>query len=124
MSEITSSGGGVAIANALVWVSVPGNVVALAKTKGYILDNNNLTTATLPAQMPSGHIIRIVGNGTGKFLIAQNAGQSIKLGNVSSTGGVMGSLASTLQYDAVELLCTTTNSVFVVIDSVGNFIIS
>lgn len=123
MSEITSSGGA-AFANSVIWVEIPGNVVALAKNKGYILNNNALTTATLPVAIQAGHRIAIAGAGTGKFLIAQNAGQSIKLGNISSTGGVMGSLASALQYDAIELLCIVDNSVFMVINSVGNFVIS
>jgi hypothetical protein len=113
-----------AAAGAFTWNSTPGNSVALAADNGYMLNNAGLTTATLPVICAAGKIIRISGSGAGLFLIAQNAGQSIKLGNVSSTGGVAGSLASTVQYDAVELLCIVADTVFSVISSVGNFTLS
>lgn len=114
----------IAASGGVNWVSVPGNSVALAADGGYMLDNAGLTTATLPAVCAVGETIRISGSGTGLFLVAQNAGQSIVLGSVSSTVGAMGSLASMAQYDAVELLCVVADTVFSVISSVGNFTLS
>lgn len=111
-------------AGGFTWTAIPGNVVALAADNGYMLNSGFLTTATLPAVCAVGKIIKISGSGTGKFTIAQNAGQSIKLGNISTTGGVAGSLSSTAQYDAIELLCIVANTVFSTLSSVGNFTLS
>ena len=81
---MTSNGAGVAptfqaISNP-IWTAVAGNTVSLAASNNYMLDNAALTTATLPATCAAGATIRISGSGAGLFLIAQNAGQSIKLG--------------------------------------------
>ena len=110
-----------AVGGGITWNSIPGNTVALVADNGYMLNNAGLTTATLPVTCAEGKVIKISGSGTGLFTIAQNAGQSIKLGNVSSTGGVMGSLTSTDQYDAIELLCIVADTVFATLGSVGNF---
>lgn len=114
----TSGSGGVAR-----WYEVAGNVVSLLPNSGYILNNAGLTTATLPFWCSAGQVIRIVGNG-GLFIVDQNAGQSIKFGNISTTNGVLGSIASTQQYDVLEILCTVSDTTFVVLNSVGNFVLS
>jgi hypothetical protein len=106
------------------WQSVAGTTISLVPNKGYILQAGTLTTATLPLVCPAGDVIRICGSGTGLFLIAQNTGQSIKLGTTSSTGGATGSVASSNQYDAIELLCVVANTMFATISSVGNFTVS
>ena len=111
--------------SSVVWTAVAGNTAALVANNGYMLNNAGLTTATLPVTCAAGATIRIMGSGTGLFLIAQNAGQSIKLGNApGSTPGVMGSLASMTQFDAVELLCVVADTVFATASSVGNFTVS
>ena len=118
VNSITLSAPG---AGGFTWNSVPGNTIALVSDNGYMLNNAGLTTATLPLLAAAGDVIKVCGSGTGLFLIAQNAGQSIHLGNIASTVGVTGSLASIYQYDSVELLCTVANVAFVVISSIGNF---
>jgi hypothetical protein len=114
----------IAASGGVNWAAVPGNTIALVADGGYMLDNGALTTATLPLTCAVGETIRLIGSGTGLFLIAQNAGQSIKLGNVSSTVGVMGDLSSSSQYDSIELLCIVADTVFAVLSSVGNFTLS
>jgi len=111
---IASTGGGVG------WTEVTGATQALAVNNGYILNNAGLVTATLPATASVGDTIEIVGKGAGGWLIAQNAGQTIHFISSDTTTGVGGSLASTVQYDCVELVCITANTDFVVKDSVGN----
>jgi hypothetical protein len=113
-----------AVGAGLTWTPIAGASVALTTNAGFFLANAGLTTATLPATANAGDIIRISGTGTGLFVIAQNAGQSINFGNVSSTIGVLGSVASTMQYDAIEIICTVANSGFAVLSSVGNFHLS
>jgi hypothetical protein len=58
--------------------------------------------------------------GAGGWEIAQNAGQQIFFGTASTTSGAGGSLASTLQYDTVELVANVANVSWVVQHSVGN----
>jgi len=108
---------------AVTWNFIPGNTVNIDPGNGYVLENAGLTTALLPAACTAGMIIRIVDVG-GLFIIDQNAGQSIDFGNTSSTPGVLGSVASTMQFDALELLCIVDNTEFVVLSSVGNFTVA
>ena len=77
-------------------------------------------TLTLPTVAAVGDTIEVVGMGTGKWLIAQNANQSIHFESITTTIGVGGSLAAALQYDCVKLICSVANLEFVVVSSVGN----
>lgn len=105
----------------MIWTPVAGVAVNLAADYGYLLENAALTTATLPVTCAQGDTISIYGSGTGLFTIAQNAGQSIHLGNAVSTVGVLGSVSSTAQFDCINLVCLVADTVFGVISSVGNF---
>ncbi len=71
---------------------------------------------TLPAICTYGSIIRVVGSTIAGWQIAQNVGQTIHFGNISTTTGISGFIASTQQYDCVELLCTSANTDFTIIN--------
>jgi hypothetical protein len=103
-----------------LWNEITGTSANMAVNNGYIANNGGLVTLTLPATAALGSIIRVAGKGAGGWLIAQNGGQTIHFGALSSTTGVGGSLASTATFDAVELLCITANTDFEVLSSVGN----
>jgi len=75
---------------------------------------------TLPATAIFGAVIQVAGKGAGGWKIAQNAGQTIHFGVTDTITGVGGSLASTVRYDCLELLCITANTDFVVTSVVGN----
>jgi hypothetical protein len=107
------SGGGI------TWSRVAGPAVALAVDNGYITTNAALVTLTLPAAAAVGTIIEVVGEGAGGWRIAQNAGQSIQFGNLSTTVGVGGSLDSTNQWDTVVLICRVANTTWSVTGNVG-----
>jgi hypothetical protein len=92
------------------FTEVTGTAQAMANNNGYILNNPALVIATLPATSAVGDLVWIVGKGTGGWQIAQNAGQTIHFGNQDTTIGVGGSLESTNQYDAIQLLCTAANT--------------
>lgn len=115
--NMESVGGG---GTGLTWSEVTGTSQALAVLNGYVLNNAGLVTATLPATAAVGEVIAIVGKGTGGWKIAQNASQTIHLNSSDTTTGVGGSLASTVRYNAVEVVCTTANTDFVVRSSMGN----
>jgi|SRR5712675_1142272 len=105
---ISSTGGG------LSWTDVIGTTQAMAIDSGYTANNAGLVTLTLPATAAYGTAISLIGKGAGGWLIAQNAGQSIRLGSSTSTIGVGGSLASTNSSDSLNLICTIANTVWTV----------
>jgi len=79
-----------------------------------------MVTLTLPDTAAAGSIIRIVGIGAGGWRIAQNSGETIYYGTLSTTTGTGGNLSSTAQRDSVELVCTVADTGWTVISSIGN----
>lgn len=116
---VASSGGG------LTWNDTTGTSATLAVQNGYIADNAALVTFTLPATAALGDLIKIQGKGAGGWTIAQNANQAIHLGNAVTTTGVGGSLSSSNQYDAIELICITAgaSTIWSAASAVGNLTI-
>jgi hypothetical protein len=109
-----SSGGGI------TWTEVTGTTQAAAADNGYIANNESLVTVTLPETCAVGKTIRVAGKGSGLWKIAQNAGQQIIFGNKNTTSGSSGYLAAIYQYDSVELLCITADTVFSVTYAIGD----
>ena len=123
---ITPGANSISIAAAITdvtWSEETGATTALEVAHGYVMNNNTLITATLPATAAQFSTIIITGKGVGGWLIAQNAGQTIHYLGSDSTLGVGGSLASTNSYDCLELVCIAANTSFVVRNSVGNLTI-
>src|SRR6516162_1567331 len=70
--------------NGLVgWIPTNGTAIQAVIDTGYLLNNSQLVTVTLPSSPNAGDIIRISGAGASGWKVAQNAGQSI-IGNFSS----------------------------------------
>jgi hypothetical protein len=113
---INATGGG------LTWVDVTGTSASGAANTGYIADNGSLVTVALPSTAAQGTVFAVAGgnSGSGGWKISQGSGQQINFGSATTTSGATGSLASTKQYDCVFMLCTTTNTNWVVLNSVGN----
>ncbi len=114
---ISSTGG-------FTWNEVTGISQSASVNNGYITNNAALVTVTLPATAAIGDSVQLAGKGAGGWKIAQNAGQTIHFIDTDTTTGVGGSLDSTKQYDAVELVCITANTDWAVIDSVGNITVT
>lgn len=104
--SITISGAG----SGYSWTEVTGTSQSMAVNNGYIANNVALVTLTLPASAALGDTVILQGKGAGLFKIAQNSGQTIRFGNVSTTTGVGGSLTAISQYNSVELLCITATT--------------
>lgn len=102
------------------WNEVTGTSQAMLVNNAYVANNAGLVTLTLPATAAFGDVIQIVGKGAGLWSIAQNAGQSINFGVLTTTVGAGGSLAAISQFDTVELVCTTANTTFTVYSVIGN----
>lgn len=108
----------------LAWSAIPGTTQAAAVNNGYITTNVGLTTITLPPTAKVGDRIAVAGAGTGGWVIAQNTGQIIHFGNVPTTAGAGGSIASGNAFDCLEIICTTANTTFVVRSAQGNQVVT
>jgi hypothetical protein len=87
---------------------------------GYICVSGGALTLLLPATSTLGDIIEITLDGASSFSVTQGAGQSIRIGNVSTTVGVGGSLISTQQGDSLRMVCQTANLKWNVLSAMGN----
>lgn len=104
----------------LTWSEVTGTTQAASVNNAYIVNNAGLVTVTIPDTAALGDTLKIVGKGAGGWKIAQNASENIRFGNAVTTTGTGGSLASTNQYDCIELVCTVANTTWTVTSSIGN----
>ena len=105
------------------WNEITSTSVTMAVSNGYIANNAALVTLTLPSTAALGDTIQVTGKGAGLFLIAQPAGQTINYVSSSTTTGVAGSLTSIARFATLELVCTTANTAWTVVDSAGNFMV-
>ncbi len=108
----------------LTWSNVAGTSQLLATGNGYFPTNAGTTTFSLPVTANIGDSFSIAATGSCQFIISQNAGQFIQLGDTSSTTGVTGSLTSTDVNDGVSLVCQIANTKFYITNSVGNLNLS
>jgi hypothetical protein len=81
-----------------------------------------LLSLTLPAIAVLGDMVEIVGYSAGGWSIVQNALQSVRLGAVTSTIGVGGSVSSTLASDSIKMVCIVAgaSTEWAIIYAVGN----
>jgi hypothetical protein len=119
--SITSGTGSIIVASTVgTWVDQTTTSVTMAVNTNYVADNAGLVTLTLPSTAALGSEFIVVGKGAGGWKIAQAASQTINFGNVVTTSGTGGSLASTNAFDTVRIVCITANTGFAVVSSVGN----
>lgn len=93
------------------WTAVTGATQSMVADNGYWVDySGGLCTLTLPATAAFGTILNVIGNSATGWTIAQNAGQNIQIGAVSSTAGTGGSVSSTNQYDSLSMVCVVADT--------------
>jgi hypothetical protein len=120
---ITPGAGSISIAaasQAMTW-SPKTAAWNIAVNNGYLVSGGTQWVGTLPASAAQGSLFRVAATGALGFIIAQNAGQSIVFGSLTTTPGVGGSIASTAIGDSIEIICTVANTTFLVLSSVGSF---
>lgn len=106
-------------ASGLTWTSVSASTTMAVNT-GYI------TTGTAPAlALPStaavGTLLAVLCAGPSTtWSITQASGQRVFFGSSATTTGATGSLASTTNGDCIYLVCTTANTTWYAISSIGN----
>ncbi len=95
----------------LTWNNVTTAAVIMISNNAYVAnDVSSLVTLTLPVTSAFGDVIYILGQSSGGWTIAQNAGQNIIIGTGASTTGAGGSLSSTHANDSIMLGCVVANT--------------
>ena len=114
-STLTISSSGMGI----TWNSVSSSQTMVSEN-GYVVSSGSVSLQ-LPTTSAFGDeiIITLASTGT-SWMITQGAGQSILLGDLSTTAGVGGSLSSTQIGDSVTLVCTVANLSWMAIAAQGN----
>jgi len=103
----------------ITWSTITSSQTGVTNN-GYITNSGSQVIITLPSTASVGSIIEVVGIGAGGWKIAQESNHQIHFGIVNSTSGATGYVQSTQTYDAIKLLCTTTNNEYTVLSAIGN----
>jgi hypothetical protein len=106
------------------WVNVTGTSATMSAGNGYQANNAGLVTLTMPSVASStfGDTIKVSGFGAGGWLIQCVATQLINFGSNQSSAA--GSIASTNQYDCIELVCSSTTTQWFATYSIGNLTVA
>lgn len=122
--SIASTSGSIIITNTMpsaAWQTSTTSTLTLVANNGYINLNNSTPVFTLPTTAAYGTVIQITNvSMTGLVTIAQNAGQFMKFGSLTTTTGTAGSIKTTGRGDVVSLQCFVANTAWQVTSSVGN----
>lgn len=106
------------------WVEETGATRALVVNQGVVGNRGTTITMTLPATAAQFSTFRFTQKGAGSIKIAQNDGQTIHFLGQDTTTGAGGSIESSNQWDAIELICTTADTDFGFLSGGGNWIIT
>lgn len=107
------------LASSFIWNAI-GSSQNLVVNNGYNASFGGALVLTLPASSSLGDVIKVTLTGSTSFQIAQNVGQTIRIGNQTTTTGTGGSLTSTALGDSLELVCMAANTDWSVLSSMGN----
>lgn len=123
--SITTSGAGSTVTIAVSGSGISWSTITASQTlavqNGYFcVAPGGALVLLLPPVSARGDVIEISLDGATSFTITQGAGQSIKIGNASTTAGVGGSITSTQQGDTVYMVCQTANLRWNVLSMIGN----
>lgn len=112
----------------LVFVVTNSVSPAMTINSLYICNSGGMGTIVLPLPangtmgLVEGTILEITLNGASGWEVTQASGQQIRMGNLQTTLGTMGSLSSTAQGDTVKMVCTSatmTTTTWSVVSSIG-----
>lgn len=109
-------------ASTMSWEAVTGTTQNLEAAHGYFANNAGTVTFTLPATAVVGDTFEVCQmHATGDWTIAQNAGQTIFIGNRSTTTGAGGTLSAlTPAGDWVQIVCRVADTEFAANTKQGN----
>lgn len=119
---VTNAAGSITIAannSGMEWTVLVAGTTA-ADNQGYFCNGGALVDVALPAASVVGDTFEVVAMNATGWRITQGAGQQIQIGNVATTAGAGGSLASTAIGDAVTLVVSVVNTNWIVTKVQGN----
>lgn len=108
------------LASAVTWNVITGVSQSMSGNNGYITNNAGVVTLSMPVTATVGETFYITGFGSGGWAISQQASQQINFGDLATTVGGFGGLASTNQFDTITIVCVVANTSFNVLSSIGN----
>jgi len=93
----------------LQWVTVTASSAQAQPNTGYIASSATEVTVTLPAtaSLQVGDVVRVTGNGSGGWRLAQNAGQAILTGGLPATYRTLDTAFTTLSLVDPSILSPT-----------------
>ena len=103
---------------------ITGTTQAVESNSSYIVQNDLLTTITLPELSPVGARISIAGFGAAGWVLIPfpASGQTIKVASVGGSASV--SITSASRYDSIEIICVEANLTWVTVsDQTTGFVI-
>jgi hypothetical protein len=104
-----------------LWISISSISSTMNAGNSYIANNpSGNVSFTLPTIAEVGTILQIAMGTSNSWNLAQNAGQSVRIGNLSSTIGSSGSWASSGFGDSLSIVCTVANTLWSSFASIGN----
>lgn len=109
---------GASTASPITWSNINANQTLVVNT-GVNCTGGAALSLALPAVSAVGNIIRIVLDGSTSWTITQAANQQIRVGTLTTTLGVGGSVNSLAQGDFIELVCKTADLVWTAIGFTG-----
>jgi len=133
LATITGSGA-INVANGAGTITISGggtewSIITADQTiaiyKGYVCNKAGLLSLALPATSAVGTTFSVTGmNIDLGWTVTQGAGQQIHFGDLSTTAGVGGSVASTLKRDSIECVCIVADTTWQIISAVGNITVT
>lgn len=105
------------------WTSVSASQAMVSNMGYFVVSPGAAVVLTLPATSVQGDVIQVALDGATSWRIAQGAGQTIVIGNSTTTAGIGGSLISTQQGDTVRIVCRIPNLRWQTVSSMGNPIV-
>ncbi len=110
------------IVDEIVWAGISGNSQAAAVNTGYVVQNAAVTTVTLPTTAPLGSIVIIQGLGAAGWVMQAAAGQTIKIGQSSTS--TAGTVTSAANFDALEVVCIVADTTWAMRSSVSSGLVT
>ncbi len=101
-------------------ITLTSTATATLTNTAYVANGGSLVDIPLPTSQSDGDLFQVIGAGAGGWAITQITAQQIVFGNMATTSGASGSLASTNRYDNLTLKYVTALTAWTVVSSTGN----
>jgi hypothetical protein len=112
-------------AQPFAWTVVTANTQAITENNGYFANNSTQAVDfALPATAAVGDTFEVASMHANGFVIIQGAGQSITIGNQTTTTGIPGSITSSAVGDWVKIVCIVANTQFLGSVQQGNLTVA